>query len=737
MGRAIGIDLGTTNSVGAFSEVTIEVVINDRSNRLSDKKLTPSVVTTRSGQFIVGREAQNEAKNNPTNVIFSIKRLMGRGFADEKVQEVMEKVGYRITPSTNGTENSLSVWIEDKEYQPEDISAAILKQVVQNAIEYRGRGNEEITQAVITIPAYFNDKQKQATRSAAYRCGLTPLELLPEPTAAAISYDFTPDSTDAKTILVYDFGGGTFDASLITATGTDFIESGKAGDLWLGGDNIDERLIDYVKKQIQEEYGLNDIDQLIENMPFRDRVLFKFNLKDAVEKAKIELSFQEQAVIQPSTHLLDEDGCIIPIEVSISRQKFEEIIQDIVNRTVQICHETLRISEYTPDLVDVFLLVGGSSLIPLVQRKMKEAFGEDKVVVHPRPMYAVAEGAAIMAAKKVNKVGTVSRDYCIKLANNSLNLEISRGEVLPVIKSKVYKTVCDNQRLVHFEFFSPDRVAEQLDSHQQNDRIGDLWLPISEDLPKGTEIVVFYELDEKETELKVSAYLRNKPSVKVQTSISRGKSDEVFYKKIEEFIEGINNDSFLTQYGIDEVSSRLTLVFKKVGYIIDQNTGQECQDIRTEVETEFNKIKREFSKSFIALQDLGTELSFLLDLSDNLVPPAHKQKLKSCQNEINRALQAGIESQIEGIYEEVKRELSALPEQTQLIMYLKYDISVCSESHPEHRDFLSSRFSDFLLGLKTDNRTLVQTAYKEIELVLSQYSSSNYSPAKLVTGIGL
>lgn len=241
MGKAIGIDLGTTNSLAAFKLVNVEVVTAD-DNTPPDRKLTRSVVAYAQGNLSVGDKAYNQLRAEPDNVVVSIKRLMGRGFSDEAVHKQKSEVGYKIAQQTQGTDNSIAVWLGGKEYQPEDISAEILKKVVQNAQAYYqkiGKANEAINQAVITIPAYFNDKQRHATRTAALKAGLTPLELLAEPTAAAISYGFSPNSEDVKTILVYDFGGGTFDASVITAAGTSFIEQGKAGNLWLGGDDID------------------------------------------------------------------------------------------------------------------------------------------------------------------------------------------------------------------------------------------------------------------------------------------------------------------------------------------------------------------------------------------------------------------------------------------------------------------------------------------------------------------
>lgn len=454
MGKAIGIDLGTTNSVAAFKLASVEVVTaND--NTPPDRKLTRSVVAAEQGKFLVGEQAYNQIRHDPENVVISIKRLMGRGFGDVAVQKQQSELAYKIAPPSQGTDNSIAVWLAGKEYQPEDISAEILKKVVQNAQTYqRGIGKDEIIdQAVITIPAYFNDQQRHATRTAALKAGLTPLELLPEPTAAAISYGFSPNSDDVKTILVYDFGGGTFDASVITAAGTSFIEQGKAGDLWLGGDDIDSRLMKFVKEQVAKQERISDIDSLISQMPYYQRGRFNADLKIAVERAKVELSSKASAQINPATQLLDELGIGIPIEVEITREQFENMIAELVARTLQICHQALEYAEYQMDMVDVVLLVGGSSQIPLVQQQLQAAFGANKVVLHPRPMYAVAEGAAIVSAGQTDKVTTVSRDYFIQLVNRQDKV-IHRGDILPVTVSHTFKTVAEGQRLIHFQFLA-------------------------------------------------------------------------------------------------------------------------------------------------------------------------------------------------------------------------------------------------------------------------------------------
>ncbi len=576
MGKAIGIDLGTTNSVAAFKEAQVEVVTAE-DNTPPDRKLTRSVVAYEQGKLLVGEKAYNQLQNEPGNVIMSIKRLMGRGFGDTAVQQQKSQIGYKISQPTQGTDNGIAVWLGGKEYQPEDISAEILKKVVQNAQAYRkaiGKSDEVINQAVITIPSYFNDKQRQATRTAAFKAGLTLQELLPEPTAAAISYGYSPSGEDVKTILVYDFGGGTFDASLITAAGTSFIENGKAGDLWLGGDDIDSQLIKFVKEQVAKQEGLSDIDGLIAKMPHYQKVRFMADLKMGVKRAKVELSNAIVARIIPATRLLDELGIDVPVEVEITREQFETMIMPLVERSIQICHEALQLSEYPPDMVDVVLLVGGSSQIPLVQRKVRQAFGADKVVVHPRPMYSVAEGAAIVAAGLTDKVTTVSRDYFIKLESYPQFKVISRGDILPITTVHTFKTVADGQRLIHFEFFSPDQVKEALDRVKADERIGDMWLGLDQYYPQGTEVMVYLELDEKNSDLKITATLKNDLSVKVSCIFSRGRSDERINKELEQTIEDLNALD-LTDFGVKEALKLAVPVVQATNQIIDVRTMEE------------------------------------------------------------------------------------------------------------------------------------------------------------------
>lgn len=734
MGKAIGIDLGTTNSVAAFKYARVEVVTaND--NTPPDRKLTRSVVACEQERLLVGEKAYNQLRADAENVIGSIKRLIGRGFNDRTVQQQKSHFNYKITQPSQGTENSLTVWLGGKEYQPEDISAEILKKVVQNAQVYCqsiSKSNEIINQAVITIPAYFNDKQRQATRTAAIKAGLTPLELLPEPTAAAISYGYSPDSSDVKTILVYDFGGGTFDASLITAAGNQFIEQGKAGDLWLGGDDIDAKIIAYVKQQVAKQEQLADIDSLIAKMPYYQRVRFHADLKIAVERAKVELSSVAVTQIAPATPLFD-DGIAIPVEVEITRAQFEATIASLVDRSIQICHEALRLSEYPPDEVDVVLLVGGSAQIPYVQQKVRQAFG-DKVVVHPRPMYAVAEGAAIVAAGLTDKVTTVSRDYYIKLECEPRCKVISQGEILPVATSHTFKTVADGQRLIHFEFFSPDKVSAELDNIERDEPLGEMWLGLDQHYPRGTEIMVNLMLDEKNNDLSFRATLKNDPAVSVSCTFSRGRSDEKIYKELQQAIAELN-ELELTSVGVEEALKLAVPVVQNTNQIVDRQTGDERADLRDRALENLQTFKVTMSKTRLEAEFLAHECQRVLTLSRSLIPQLQQERLQSFGAQLETAIAKNDESKMQFLCEAVKQELRNLPDQVQLVEACVHAINQAKTVAPAKANVMADKLSRLIQALEQKDGHEANRLLRELQPEISHWLEADSPSSTIVTGL--
>ncbi len=608
---------------------------------------------------------------------------------------------------------------------------------MQNAKVYFqeiGKPGEVINQAVITIPAYFNDKQRQATHTAALKAGLTPLELLPEPTAAAISYGYSPDGGDVKTILVYDFGGGTFDACLITAAGTSFIENGKAGDLWLGGDDIGSQIIKFVKEQVAKQEGLSNIDSLIAKMPHYQKVRFNAELKIAVERAKVELSSATVARIDPATPLLDDLGIAVPVEVELTRQQFEAMIMPLVERSIKICHEALHYSEYPPEMVDVVLLVGGSSQIPLVQRKVRQAFGADKVVVHPRPMYAVAEGAAIVAAGLTDKVGTVSRDYFIKLEREPRYKVISRGDILPVATSHTFKTVADGQRLIHFEFFSPDSVREDLDGIKGDERIGDMWLGLEKYYPSGTEVLVNLELDEKNNDLKARATLKNDPSISVSCTFSRGWSDEKNYKELEQAIEDLNAQG-LTAFGVEEALKLAVPVVQTTNQIIDARTGEERIDMRDRAQGNLKKFKVSMSKERLEAEDLARECQRVVALCSSLIPYPQQQRLQRLTIQLEDAIQSNNESAMQSLSKDAQRELDNLPDEVQLVSACQIAIVRANAVDPTRASVMADKLSRMISALESRDGREADRLWRELQPDVNHWLDRKLPSNSIVTGL--
>ncbi|SLM28130.1 Heat shock protein 70 [Desulfamplus magnetovallimortis] len=515
MSKSIGIDLGTTNSVAAIKRVHTEIIKNSEGD-----DLTPSCVTLKSKKgvmkyiakesFVVGRHALEWMKQDPANTVTAVKRLMGRSINDPDVKKIIADRRHlnTITTHSRGTENSLAILLGKNEYTPEQISAKILEKIHTDSEKALG---DTIEYAVITVPAYFNDKQKHATRNAAAIAGMKVQRLLPEPTAAAIS--FGVDSVgvdDAKTVLVFDFGGGTFDLSVLTISGGQFIEQGKGGNMWMGGEDIDQKIIDHVLHETAEEYDIDDIQAFIDGQSISDKNRFSAELKNAVEQAKIALSEKDETAIELLGILKDSDGDLIDIDVELTRNEFETIISPIVAGAMELVKNLLEQIHFTPDLIDNVLLVGGSSKIPCVIKAVKELFGEEKVLLHDRPMLAIAEGAAILSHRLSDSyecpgcgrevlqsdktcpgcqfdldahvashsvydiIHSAAHDYYIVLENGEKYLLIEKNTPLPCEQKEMFNLVHHEQRLVHMKFVNVVNDIEE--------SIGDLWLGIDDEM---------------------------------------------------------------------------------------------------------------------------------------------------------------------------------------------------------------------------------------------------------------
>jgi len=385
---AIGIDLGTTNSVGARSDGDSTHITLPSSR---PDCLVPSVVCLNKGRILIGQTALDFAPKDPKNAIFSIKRLMGRTFDESKVEELRNRVNYSIVKASDGSDPGVRVALGDKEYTPTDISAMILKQIKDDAEKALG---SPVTHAVITVPAYFEERQRAATRKAGEQAGLIVKRIIDEPSAAAIAYGFTISKGARKKILVFDLGGGTFDISIIMTVkdpkGRNHFEvlEGR-GDNWLGGDDFDREIVKEITAHIAGEYKFS---------PAGDPN-FELLAKQAAERAKIALSnATETEITLPTVYAVKApDGRVVDLDMRLTRDRFEQLIRPYVERCITGVKLSLEDQAFEPEDIDVVLLVGGTTLVPLVRESVAALFGAEKVKV-TNPFHAVAIGASILAA---------------------------------------------------------------------------------------------------------------------------------------------------------------------------------------------------------------------------------------------------------------------------------------------------------------------------------------------------
>jgi molecular chaperone DnaK len=472
MGKIIGIDLGTTNSVVAVMEGGEPVVITNPEG----SRLTPSVVAfSKAGERLVGQVAKRQAVTNPENTVFSIKRFMGRKY--EEVSEEMKMVPYKVSRTANA---DARVMINGKEYSPPEVSAMVLQKLRQAAEEYLG---ESITQAVITVPAYFNDSQRQATKDAGQIAGLEVMRIVNEPTAAALAYGL--DRKKDETIAVYDFGGGTFDISILEV-GEGVVEvKATNGDTHLGGDNLDQRIIDWITTEFKNTEGI-DLS--------KDRMALQ-RLKEAAEKAKMELSSVMETDINLPFISADQTG---PkhLTMKLTRSKFEQLVEDLLQKTIGPVKQAINDSGLQAAAIDEVVLVGGSTRIPRVQAIVRELFGkEPHKGVNPDEVVAV--GAAVQAGVLAGEVKDL---LLLDVTPLSLGIEtlggvattlIARNTTIPTRKSEIFSTAADNQTSVEVHVLQGERPMSR-----DNRTLGRFHLVGLPPAPRGIpQIEVTFDID--------------------------------------------------------------------------------------------------------------------------------------------------------------------------------------------------------------------------------------------------
>jgi molecular chaperone DnaK len=431
MGKIIGIDLGTTNCCVSVSDGGQPTVIPNREG----SRTTPSVIGfTKEGERLIGHIARRQAVTNPQNTVFAIKRLIGQKFASEQTQEAMKHLPYNVVESKNG---DAWVKVDQQEYSPQEISSFFLKHLKEAAEHYLG---ESVSEAVITVPAYFDDSQRQATRDAGTIAGLEVKKIINEPTAAALAYGL--EKSFNGTIAVYDLGGGTFDISILEVDQGAFQVKSTAGDTFLGGEDFDRAILDWMVDQFQHDTGIN----------LRFDKLALQRLKESAEKAKCELSTVEQTEISLPFISADATGAK-HLNLQLTRQKFNQLIEDLVNRTEIPCREALSEAGLTVEDLDRVLLVGGQTRTPRIKEKVKEIF-KLSPSVDLNPDEVVGIGAAIQGAvlsgevKDIVLMDVTPLSLGIETKGGLMHRMIEKNESIPTSFTQVFTTVVDNQTTV-------------------------------------------------------------------------------------------------------------------------------------------------------------------------------------------------------------------------------------------------------------------------------------------------
>ncbi len=539
MGKIIGIDLGTTNSCVAVMEGNEPVVIPNEEGR----RTTPSVVAfLENGERKVGDPAKRQAITNPTKTISSIKRYMGQRFSE--VSKEIERSAYSVSKGANDT---VRVDIDDRQYTPQELSAMVLQKMKKTAEDFLG---QEVTEAVVTVPAYFNDSQRQATKEAGEIAGLTIKRIINEPTAAALSYGLDKKNKD-QTIAVYDLGGGTFDISILELGDGVFEVKSTNGDTHLGGDDFDQVIIDHLANEFKSN----------ENIDLRKDPMALQRLKEAAEKAKIELSASAETEIN-LPYVTAVDGVPKHLVLKLTRAKFEQLADDLVQRTLKPCQDALKDAGLDKNEIDEVILVGGSTRIPKIQEAVEAFFGK-KPNKSVNPDEVVAVGAAIQGGvlsgdvQDVLLLDVTPLSMGIEVMGGVYDVVIEANSTIPTKKSKVYSTAADNQPSVEIHILQGERSMAR-----DNRTVGRFILDGIPPAPRGVpQVEVSFDMDANGI-LNVSA--KDKGTGKEQNiriEASTGLSDEEIAQMKAEAEANAESDKKAREK-VDKINGADTLIFQ-------------------------------------------------------------------------------------------------------------------------------------------------------------------------------
>ena len=753
-GPKIGIDLGTTNSVMTHKARGVKTLQNREG-----EDLTPSVVGLFRGEITKGRMAVDYAEAAPKDTIVSIKRLMGRAYSDSEVQRVKEEVLYEVVKPTDGTEEDVRVILGGSEYSPIDISSLILKKLKEDA---EMRLNDKVTHAVITVPAYFTDKQRDATRQAGWKAGFIVKDVLDEPTAAAIAYgvDAIPPN-EARTILVYDLGGGTFDVSVLTIAGGTFAQLDIEGNMWLGGDDFDQRIMDYVLQHIKDKYGVDG----------RSNPRFMIALKRECEKAKKQLSSMSKTAIFLPGKLEDEDGNFIDVDVEITRERFERMIENEVKSTIELVHAAIKNAGLTIDQIDNVLLVGGSTMIPMVHRALIDVFGEDKILRNVDSMECVAHGAGIVAARTVIVIcpecKTENPETARVCSNCSLKFDERLGHELEIIsnsevegigritakpygiqtsedkfeiiipKSTPYPTEpvtrtfhpsTANLRRIKVPIFCGfDKAASK------NEIMGTVWMVLPKGVSMGTPVDVTFALDDKGILKKAVVELKGGHGIMVEKAIKIDRGDvwtsvvERDMKAAEEELENKRKKGDASTETIEKIRKKIDEVTEVMNKGDKERAHEGAEKIKREVEkigpivVDPTKQKAEGLCNYTDV--ILTQYNWLLDADTNY-------KLRKLVEELKDAVKDDDMEFIEHKTDELNKATDALPEIVNILMSAVMAEGMAKEADPIKSDRLRAIRSELEDELRRGDMDNARRKVDEMIPLLNEIFGEGKKPSE-------